>query len=63
MWKVNYYHRNLLLLYLMAAGWLFFPALVAVLPKWLLKAATIVASGPCSCACYAGQYVTGWQDG
>ena len=37
LWKVYYYHRNLLLLYRMAAGWLFWPALIAVLPKWLSK--------------------------
>ena len=35
--KVYYYHRNLLLLYRMAAGWMFWPALLAVLPKWLSK--------------------------
>jgi GT2 family glycosyltransferase len=37
-WKAYYYHRNLLFLYRMAAGWLFWPALVLVLPKWLAKA-------------------------
>ena len=37
LWKVYYYHRNLLLLYRMAAGWMFWPALLAVLPKWLWK--------------------------
>lgn len=37
LWKVYYYHRNLLLLYRMAAGWLFWPAMLAVLPKWLSK--------------------------
>ena len=37
LWKVYYYHRNLMLLYRMAAGWLFWPALAVVLPKWLLK--------------------------
>ena len=37
LWKVYYYHRNLLILYHMAAGWLFWPALLVVLPKWLLK--------------------------
>jgi len=37
LWKVYYYHRNLLFLYRMAAGWLFWPALLVVLPKWLLK--------------------------
>ncbi|MQQ09613.1 glycosyltransferase [Epibacterium sp. SM1979] len=38
LWKVYYYHRNLLILYRMAAGVLFWPALLAVIPKWLLKA-------------------------
>ncbi|MBA86383.1 glycosyltransferase family 2 protein [Thalassobius sp. S69A] len=38
LWKVYFYHRNLLLLYKMAAGWLFWPALMVILPKWLLKA-------------------------
>ncbi|WP_245513830.1 glycosyltransferase [Antarcticimicrobium luteum] len=37
LWKVYYYHRNLLFLYRMAAGRLFWPALLMVLPKWLLK--------------------------
>jgi GT2 family glycosyltransferase len=37
LWKVYYYHRNLLILYQMAAGWLFWPALFIILPKWLLK--------------------------
>mmetsp|Transcript_27513 Transcript_27513/g.50897 ORF Transcript_27513/g.50897 Transcript_27513/m.50897 type:complete len:307 (-) Transcript_27513:4054-4974(-) len=37
LWKVYYYHRNLLLLYRMAAGWLFWPALLLILPKWLWK--------------------------
>ena len=37
LWKVYYYHRNLMQLYRMAAGWLFWPALAVVLPKWLLK--------------------------
>lgn len=37
LWKVYYYHRNLLLLYRMAAGWMFWPVLLLVLPKWLLK--------------------------
>ena len=38
LWKVYYYHRNLLLLYRMAAGWMFWPALCVILPKWLSKA-------------------------
>lgn len=37
LWKVYYYHRNLLLLYRMAAGWLFWPVLLVVLPKWVSK--------------------------
>lgn len=37
LWKVYYYHRNLLLLYRQAAGWLFWPLLCVILPKWLLK--------------------------
>lgn len=37
LWKVYYYHRNLLMLYRLAAGWLFVPVLLLVVPKWLLK--------------------------
>jgi GT2 family glycosyltransferase len=37
LWKVYYYHRNLLFLYRYAAGWLFWPSLAIVLPKWLLR--------------------------
>ncbi len=37
LWKVYYHHRNLLLLYRLAAGWLFWPALLVVLPKWFSK--------------------------
>lgn len=37
LWKVYYYHRNLLFLYRMAAGWMFWPALLLILPKWLSK--------------------------
>ena len=38
LWKVYYYHRNLLMLYRRAAGpVLFWPLLMVVLPKWLLK--------------------------
>ena len=36
-WKSYYHHRNLLLVYKMAAGWLFWPALLVVVPKWLSK--------------------------
>lgn len=38
LWKVYYYHRNLLILYKMAAGLLFWPTMLIILPKWLLKA-------------------------
>ncbi|TMV94131.1 glycosyltransferase [Thioclava sp. BHET1] len=38
LWKVYYYHRNLLLLYRMASGWMFWPVLVIILPRWLIKA-------------------------
>ncbi|WP_375687117.1 glycosyltransferase [Pseudooceanicola sp. LIPI14-2-Ac024] len=38
MWKVYYYHRNLLMLYRMAAGLWFWPALAVILPKWAWKA-------------------------
>ncbi len=37
LWKVYYYHRNLLLLYQLAAGWMFWPVLLVILPKWFLK--------------------------
>lgn len=37
LWKSYYHHRNLLIVYREAAGWMFWPALVAVLPKWLSK--------------------------
>ena len=37
LWKVYYYHRNLLILYRRAAGWLFWPLMCVILPKWLLK--------------------------
>lgn len=37
LWKVYYYHRNLLLLYRAAAGWMFWPGLLMILPKWLMK--------------------------
>ncbi len=38
LWRAYYYHRNLLLLYRIAAGRLFWPALLVVVPKWLWKA-------------------------
>lgn len=37
LWKVYYYHRNLLMLYREASGLFFVPLLFVVLPKWLLK--------------------------
>jgi len=37
-WKVYYHYRNLLLVYHRAAGWLFWPGLLLILPKWALKA-------------------------
>jgi len=37
LWKSYYHYRNLLIVYRMAAGWLFWPALLVVLPKWLSK--------------------------
>jgi GT2 family glycosyltransferase len=37
LWKVYYYHRNLLILYKMAAGLMFWPTMLVILPKWLLK--------------------------
>lgn len=37
-WKVYYYHRNLLLIYARAAGWAFWPLLLVVIPKWIWKA-------------------------
>lgn len=37
LWKAYYYHRNLLILYKMAAGLLFWPTMAVILPKWLLK--------------------------
>lgn len=38
LWKVYYYHRNLLLLYRLAAGPWFWPVMLVILPKWLSKA-------------------------
>lgn len=37
LWKVYYYHRNLLMLYRIAAGGWFWLAMMAIIPKWLLK--------------------------
>ncbi|MEI6099240.1 MAG: glycosyltransferase [Alphaproteobacteria bacterium] len=38
LWKVYYHCRNLLLVYRSAAGLLFWPALLLILPKWRIKA-------------------------
>lgn len=37
-WKSYYHHRNLLFVYHRAAGLFFWPALLVILPKWLMKA-------------------------
>ena len=37
LWKVYYYHRNLLFLYRMAAGRWFGLVLLVIIPRWLLK--------------------------
>lgn len=37
LWKGYYHYRNLLMVYREAAGWWFWPALLAILPKWLMK--------------------------
>lgn len=38
LWKVYYRHRNALILYHMAAGWLFWPICLFVIPRWALRA-------------------------
>ena len=38
LWKAYYHYRNLLLVYHSAAGLLFWPALLLILPKWTMKA-------------------------
>ena len=38
MWKTYYHHRNLMLVYRSVAGMWFWPALLLILPKWLMKA-------------------------
>lgn len=40
LWKSYYHHRNLLLVYRLAAGIWFWPALIVILPKWVLKLRT-----------------------
>ncbi len=43
-WKTYYHHRNLFLVYRLAAGpLLFWPILLALLPRWLLKGAELPA--------------------
>lgn len=37
LWKCYYHHRNLLIVYREAAGLLFWPALLIILPKWISK--------------------------
>lgn len=37
LWKIYYHHRNLLMVYRKAAGLWFWPALLIVLPKWIMK--------------------------
>jgi len=37
LWKVYYYHRNLLILYRIATGYFFGPVLLLYLPKWLWR--------------------------
>lgn len=35
LWKVYYYHRNLLILYRLATGIFFWPVMLVILPRWL----------------------------
>lgn len=42
LWKAYYHQRNLLILYRMAAGPWFWPALAVIVPRWLLR---VVAHG------------------
>ncbi|MCB1388711.1 MAG: glycosyltransferase [Rhodobacteraceae bacterium] len=37
LWKVYYYHRNLLILYRIATGLFFVPVLCLYIPRWLLR--------------------------
>ena len=46
LWKAYYHHRNLLFVYRSAAGVLFWPVLLLVLPKWLLKGGKYGADRP-----------------
>ncbi len=59
LWKAYYYHRNLLLLYRQAAGWLFWPALLVIIPKWLAK--TRAHRG--EARCFAGLMLRAIRDG
>lgn len=38
LWKVYYQHRNALILYRYAAGWMFWPICLIVIPRWALRA-------------------------
>lgn len=59
LWKAYYYHRNLLLLYRQAAGWMFWPALLIIIPKWLAK--TRAHRG--EARCFAGLILRAIRDG
>ncbi|TVP69590.1 MAG: glycosyltransferase [Rhodobacteraceae bacterium] len=37
LWKIYYQHRNALILYRFAAGWMFWPICLVVLPRWLWR--------------------------
>ncbi|MFN7002852.1 MAG: glycosyltransferase [Roseinatronobacter sp.] len=37
MWKTYYQHRNALILYRFAAGWLFWPICLIVIPRWFMR--------------------------
>lgn len=38
LWKSYYHHRNLLMIYRMALGFAFWPALLLLLPRWAMRA-------------------------
>ena len=40
-WKVYYYYRNLLFLYRMTTGWLFWPGLLLLVPRWCLRSLSL----------------------
>lgn len=50
LWKCYYHHRNLLIVYRRAAGWMFFPLLPLIVSKWLLKVRHYHGTGTLSCA-------------